>query len=111
MATTKNFFSTGEILVAFNALEIIKMASSFLCPAMHLIIRAAGFWRVSKEVGMKGGGMRTRVAFKADQMQPPVKGWEFSDDGGKYQSDPLMECSREVTPVCDEVRVEGWKCE
>ena len=49
--------------------------------------------------------MRTRVAFKADQMQPPVKGWEFYD-GGKWQSDPLMECSREVTPVCDEVKVD-----
>ena len=47
--------------------------------------------------------MRTRVAFKADQMQPPVKGWEFGD-GHKFQSDPMMECSKEVTPVCDEVR-------
>ena len=76
---------------------------------MHLIIRADGFWRVSKEVGVKGGiYMRTRVAFKADQMQPPIKGWEFGCEG-KWQSDPLMECSREVTPVCDEVRVELQK--
>ena len=76
---------------------------------MHLIIRADGFWRVSKEVGVKGGiYMRTRVAFKADQMQPPVKGWEFGCEG-KWQSDPLMECSREVTPVCDEVRAELQK--
>ena len=55
---------------------------------------------------MKGGYMKTRAAFKADQMQPPVKGWEFYvDDEGKWKSDPMMECSREVTPVCDEVRV------
>ena len=72
---------------------------------MQLIIRADGFWRVSKKVGKKAGYMRTRVAFKADQMQPPVKGWEFYGEG-RFQSDPLMECSREVTPVCDEVRVE-----
>ena len=35
---------------------------------------------------MKGGYMKTRAAFKADQMQPPVKGWEFPDDGDKWQS-------------------------
>ena len=75
---------------------------------MHLIIRADGFWWVSKEVGKKAGYMKTRAAFKADQMKPLVKGWEFYD-GGKWQSDPLMECSREVTPVCDEVRVELQK--
>ena len=61
---------------------------------------------MSDEVGKKAGAMTTRVTFKADQMQPPVKGWEFYDDGDKWQSDPLMECSREVTPVCDEVRIE-----
>ena len=72
---------------------------------MQLIIRADGFWWVWEKVGERTGYMRTRVAFKADQMQPPVKGWEFWD-GDKWQSDPLMECSREVTPVCDEVRVE-----
>ena len=73
---------------------------------MQLIIRAEGFWWVNEEVGEKTGHMRTRVAFKADQMQPPVKGWEFGDDERKWQSDPLMECSRELTPVCDEVRAE-----
>ena len=59
---------------------------------------------MSDEVGKKAGSMRTRVTFNVDQMQPPVKGWEFWD-GGKFQSDPLMECSREVTSVFDEVRV------
>ena len=52
--------------------------------------------------------MKTRAAFKADQMKPLVKGWEFYD-GGKWQSDPLMECSREVTPVCDEVRADYYQ--
>ena len=64
---------------------------------------------MSEKVGEKDGYMRTRVAFKADQMQPPVKGWEFWD-GGKWQADPLMEWSREVTPVCDEVRL-SWKAD
>ena len=70
---------------------------------MQLFIRADGFWWVSDEVGKMGDDLRTRVTFKVDQMQPPVKGWEFGD-GHKFQSDPMMECSKEVTPVCDEVR-------
>jgi len=73
--------------------------------AEYFLYRADGFWRMSDEVGKKAGSMRTRVTFNVDQMQPPVKGWEFWD-GGKFQSDPLMECSREVTSVFDEVRVE-----
>ena len=62
---------------------------------------------MNDEVGKKDGYMKTRVAFKADQMQPPVKGWECHVGGDKLQPDPLMECSREVTPVCDEV---GLSC-
>ena len=42
---------------------------------------------------------------EADQLLPPVKGWEFWD-GGKWDSDPTMECSGELSPACREVTVE-----
>ena len=57
-------------------------------------------------VGKKGGFLRAKVD-EADQLLPPVKGWEFYDYyGGKWDSDPTMECSRELSPACSEVTVE-----
>ena len=45
---------------------------------------------------------------EADKLLPPVNGWEYFDyfDRGKWQSDPSMVCSRQVSPVCREVIVE-----
>ena len=37
---------------------------------------------------------------------PPVKGWQYAAGGGKYQSDPTLECSRQVTPACKKIIVE-----
>merc|ERR1712226_935360 len=39
---------------------------------------------------------------EADQLLPPVKGWV----GVKWESDPTMECSRELSPACSEIIVE-----
>ena len=51
------------------------------------------------------GGLLMAKVDEADQLLPPVKGWEFSK-GGKWDSDPTMECRRELSPVCSEITVE-----
>ena len=44
-------------------------------------------------------------AGEADQLLPPVKGWEFWD-GGNWVSDPTLECSGKLSPACSEVTIE-----
>ena len=56
-------------------------------------------------VGKKGGFLRAKVD-EADQLLPPVKGWEFPDGGGNWVSDPTLECSGKLSPACSEVIVE-----
>ena len=56
-------------------------------------------------VGKKGGFLRAKVD-EADQLLPPVKGWEFPVGGDKWDSDPTMECSGELSPACSEITVE-----
>ena len=73
---------------------------------LSLLIRAGDFWRVSDEVGKEAGLMKAKVVWKEDQLMPPVNGWEYWD-GGKWESDPTLVCSREVSPVCKEVRIES----
>ena len=36
--------------------------------------------------------------FGVDLLLPPVQGWEYYDNG-KWESNPTMECSREVLPA------------
>ena len=72
---------------------------------LSLLIRAGDFWRVSKEVGKRAGWLRAKVVTEEDKQMPPVKGWTYWD-GGKMESDPTLECSREVTPACSEIIVE-----
>ena len=74
---------------------------------LSLLIRAGDFWYVSSKVGKEGGcWLKAKVGEADDKLLPPVSGWEFSDWRGKYQSDPSMVCSREVSAVCREVIVE-----
>ena len=47
--------------------------------------------------------LKARVG-EADKLLPPVNGWEHFD--WKYQSDPTMVCSRQVSSACREVIVE-----
>ena len=65
-----------------------------LITALSLLIRSGDYWRVNDEVGEEAGFLIAKVD-EADQLLPPVKGWEFWY-GGKWVSDPTMECSREV---------------
>ena len=61
---------------------------------------------MSSEVGKKGGWLEAKVVTEEDKQMPPVKGWIYHAGAGKYQSDPTLECSREVTPACSEIIVE-----
>jgi len=73
----------------------------------HFLYRTDGFWFVGPEAGKAFCiFMKKRVAFKAEQMQPPATGWECIIGKDTFQPDPTMECSRELTPICTEVRVE-----
>ena len=61
---------------------------------------------MSEEVGKETGWMAAKVVSKEDQLMPPVNGWLYARDG-KFESDPTLVCSREVSPVCKEVRIES----
>ena len=62
---------------------------------------------MSEEVGKETGWMAAKVVSKEDQLMPPVNGWEHHVGGGKWEFDPTLVCSREVSPVCKEVRIES----
>ena len=84
-----------------------------LLTALSLFIRVGDYWWVNNEVGKVGGWLKAKVG-EADKLLPPVNGWEYyAGVGGnnyvvgyKYQSDPTMVCSRQVSPACREVIVE-----
>ena len=80
------------------------LCCTVLITALSLLIRSGDYWRVSTKVEGWGFNLIAKVG-EADHMLPPVKGWEFYD-GGKWVSDPTMECSREQSPACSEVIVE-----
>jgi len=69
------------------------------------LYRAGDFWYVNYEVGKEAGGLRAKVMTELDELRPPLNGWE-NKGGGKWESDPTMECSREVSPPCTEIIVE-----
>ena len=75
-----------------------------LITALSLLIRSGDYWWVSDEVGDEAGFLRAKVG-EADQLLPPVKGWEFFD-GGNWVSDPTLECSGKLSPACSEITVE-----
>ena len=80
-----------------------------------LFIRVGEFWRVSDEVRKEFGDLRAEVERKEDQLTPPLHGWQYWDGGkmqsdfdgvNKWESDPTLVCSREVSDPCREVRVD-----
>ena len=74
---------------------------------LSLLLRAGDFWRVSSELGKKSGGwLKAKVETEEDKKMPPVQGWQYSLGGGKWQSDPTLEASRQVSKPCSEVLVE-----
>ena len=79
-------------------------ASPALCssPPPFLTIRVGEYWRVSTEGGKGGGCLRAKVE-EADQLVPPVNGWQFYKFYGS--SDPTLECSRDLSEPCKEIVV------
>ena len=76
-----------------------------LITALSLLIRVGDCWWVWSKVGKKDGWLKAKVGEADDKLLPPVSGWEFHD-WSKWQSDPSMVCSREVSAVCREVIIE-----
>ena len=70
-----------------------------------LFIRAGEFWRVNDDVGEGNGWLVSKVEREEDRLTPPLHCWQFGCDG-KWESDPTLVCSREVSPACTEVRVD-----
>ena len=92
--------------------------------ALSLLIRAGTTWYVGSEVGKYEGWLKAR----ADQAFPPTRGWSYWDgsnwlqgpnfetqiewlfnqnnDGPSWRPVPSLECSRELSTPCKEIRVE-----
>ena len=73
---------------------------------ISLLLRAGDFWWVWKELGKEIGWLRAKVETEEDKKMPPVQGWQYRDDDPKWQSDPTLEASRQVSKPCSEVLVE-----
>ena len=54
-------------------------------------------------VGERTGFLKAKVE-EADQLVPPVNGWQFYKYYGS--SDPTLECSRDLSEPCREIVVE-----
>ena len=72
---------------------------------LSLLLRAGDFWRVSDELGKDISWLKAKVETEEDKKMPPVQGWQYYD-GSKWQSDPTLEASRQVSKPCSEVLVE-----
>ena len=72
---------------------------------LSLLIRAGDYWWVSLEVGLENGWLKAKVVSEEDKLIPPLKGWQYYASSLKWESDPTLECSREVSTACSEVVV------
>ena len=60
---------------------------------------------MSDELGKDISWLKAKVETEEDKKMPPVQGWQYYD-GSKWQSDPTLEASRQVSKPCSEVLVE-----
>ena len=73
---------------------------------LSLLLRAGDFWYLSEELGKESGcWLKAKAETEEDKKMPPVQGWQYAD-GGKWQSDPTLKASRQVSKPCSEVLVE-----
>ena len=102
------------VLKARNISSTKRNAFPALCslPTLFLLIRVGDYWWGSSKVGIEVAcSLRAKVE-EADQLVPPVNGWQFLDgtgwflDGSKWSSDPTLECSRDLSEPCREIVVE-----
>ena len=61
---------------------------------------------MNDEVGKEGGWLRATVVSEEDKLTPPLNRWQHHVKSGVWKSDPTLECSREVSTLCNEVKVE-----
>ena len=83
-------------------------SSPALCssPPPFLLIRSGEYWWGSTKVGTYDVSLRAKVD-EADQLVPPVNGWQFYQyDGTGWSSDPTLECSMDLSEPCKEIVVE-----
>ena len=94
------------VLKARNISSNERNFSPSLCssPPLFLLIRVGDYWWVSTKVGSEVGSLRAKVE-EADQLVPPVNGWQFWDDSS-WSSDPTLECSRDLSEPCKVIVVE-----
>ena len=74
---------------------------------LSLLLRAGDHWWGSRQVGKEDGYgclLKAEVV-EEDPLVPPINGWWYKD-WGPWKSDETLECSRTVSPVCAEVRIE-----
>ena len=75
-------------------------------PPSFLLIRVGDYWRCSTKVGEKYGCWLRAKVEEADQLVPPVNGWQFYKYyGSSWCSDPTLECSRDLSEPCREIVV------
>ena len=71
---------------------------------LSLLLRAGDHWWVNNKVGKEDGWLKAEVV-EEDPLVPPIKGWLYGD-WPDWKSDETLECSRTVSAVCAEVRIE-----
>ena len=95
--------SKQEIFRQLNATPLLHFAAH---PHPFLTIRVGDNWWVSTKVGSEVGCWLRAKVEEADQLVPPVNGWQFYEyDGTKWSSDPTLECSRDLSEPCKEIVV------
>ena len=56
-------------------------------------------------MGSEVGGLLRAKVEEADHLVSPVNGWQVNYGGGKWSSDPTLECSRDLSEPCKEIVV------
>ena len=95
------------VLKARNISSKEHNSSPTLCssPPLFLPIRVGDYWWGSTMVGEEVGGFLRAKVEEADQLVPPVNGWQLHD-GSSWSSDPTLECSRDLSEPCRWIIVE-----
>ena len=60
-------------------------------------------------MGSGGGFLRAKVVREEDKLTPPLQGWQYRakwEGTHQWESDPTLECHREVLSACSEVIVD-----
>ena len=81
------------------------MHLDILHTALPLHIRYGTNWEVVTKLGKEYGRGLMAQAGEAEQLFPPVSGWSYFNRSS-WLPHPSLECSREVSPPCKEIRVE-----